>query len=101
MGARVEHRELATSHSPFLSRPEETTRLVVEAVEAFAGTSVEGAAPVDETTEGRLRAQEALPVPRLWRPLTWFRFGLPLVFGHMIGRSILIFTWGRRLWRSR
>jgi len=74
---------------------------VVEAVEAFAGTSVEGAAPVDETTEGRLRAQEALPVPRLWRPLTWFRFGLPLVFGHMIGRSILIFTWGRRLWRSR
>ncbi|TQN70130.1 hypothetical protein CSHISOI_05361, partial [Colletotrichum shisoi] len=31
MGARVEHRELQTSHSPFLSQPENTVSIVLEA----------------------------------------------------------------------
>ncbi|KXX75824.1 DNA replication ATP-dependent helicase/nuclease DNA2 [Madurella mycetomatis] len=43
MGGTVEHRELPTSHSPFLSRPEETVGIVLEAVEAFTGKSVESA----------------------------------------------------------
>ncbi|UNI20178.1 hypothetical protein JDV02_006294 [Purpureocillium takamizusanense] len=107
MGARVEHRELRTSHSPFLSRPEDTARIVVEAVEAFAGIPVvDGGGSSSSSTaaegEGRgsTQREEDLPAPRLWQPLTWFRFGLPLVVGHMLGRSILVFLWGRRLWRS-
>ncbi|KAI9148111.1 Serine carboxypeptidase [Paramyrothecium foliicola] len=35
MGGQVVHRELQTSHSPFLSQPEETAEIITEAVEAF------------------------------------------------------------------
>lgn len=93
MGGLVEHRELQTSHSPFLSQPEATVRIVLEAVEAFTGKSG------DESTSGRGEVI-ARPQARLWQPLTWFRFGLPLVLGHIFGRGYLLFTWGRRLWRS-
>lgn len=95
MGGSVEHRELHTSHSPFLSRPEDTAGIVFEAVEAFVGT------PVDAEPEGGEGVGRVVPVPRLWRPLTWFRFGLPLIFGRVLGRSILIFRWARWLTRSR
>ncbi|KAJ5827346.1 hypothetical protein N7447_004109 [Penicillium robsamsonii] len=37
MGCSVEHRELHTSHSPFLSQPEMTVGIILEAVETFAG----------------------------------------------------------------
>jgi pimeloyl-ACP methyl ester carboxylesterase len=93
MGGLVEHRELQTSHSPFLSQPEATVRIVLEALEAFTGKSG------DESTSGRDEVI-ARPQARLWQPLTWFRFGLPLVLGHIFGRGYLLFTWGRRLWRS-
>jgi pimeloyl-ACP methyl ester carboxylesterase len=96
MGAIVEHRELQTSHSPFLSQPDETVEIVVEAIEAFTGKVVRSSVPTrgkaDEITK---------PAVRLWQPLTWYRFGLPLVFGHIIGRCFLIFRWGRSLWSSR
>ena len=95
MGGKVEHRELQTSHSPFLSRPEETAGLVLEAVESFVGTWI-GNKP-----KGGVQAGVIFPAPRFWRPLTWFRFGLPLVFGHMFGRSYLVFTGLRGLWRSQ
>ncbi|TIC94256.1 hypothetical protein CH35J_009184 [Colletotrichum higginsianum] len=95
MGAKVEHRELQTSHSPFLSQPENTASIVMEAVEAFAGTSI------DAKPKRGVRADERLPVPRLWQPLTWFRFGLPLIFGRILGRSFFVFDWGRRLFRSK
>jgi hypothetical protein len=95
MGGKVEHRELQTSHSPFLSRPEETTRLVLEAVESFVGTSI------DNRPKGGVGAVVISPAPRLWQPLTWFQFGLPLVFGRILGRSYLVFTWVRGLWRSK
>jgi pimeloyl-ACP methyl ester carboxylesterase len=96
MGGNVEHRELQTSHSPFLSRPEEVVGIVLEAVGAFRGNSVEN----EPTIRGRGN-ETVVPEARLWQPLTWYRFGLPLVFGHILGRSILVFGWGRRLWRSR
>lgn len=95
MGGIVEHRELQTSHSPFLSRPKEVAKIVLKAVEAFTGKSVE-----NEPTM-RVRGNEAaVPEARLWQPLSWYRFGLPLVFGHILGRCILAFGWSRRLWRS-
>ncbi|WQF84693.1 Putative alpha/beta hydrolase-1 [Colletotrichum destructivum] len=95
MGAKVEHRELQTSHSPFLSQPENTASIVLEAVEAFAGTSI------DAKPRRGVGTDERLPVPRLWQPLTWFRFGLPLIFGRILGRSFLVFDWGRRLFRPK
>lgn len=94
MGCSVEHRELQTSHSPFLSQPEATVGIMIEAVEAFIGRPVvsESAVPVD--------AVITVPRARLLRPFSWFKFGLPLAFGHFIGRGILLFGWGRRTWRS-
>ncbi|WYZ42504.1 hypothetical protein EsH8_VI_000203 [Colletotrichum jinshuiense] len=94
MGGRVEHRELQTSHSPFLSQPEDTTRIILQAVEAFVGTSI-------EMIPKRPGRADEIPSPRLWQPLTWFRFGLPLIFGRILGRSFLIFKWGRGLFRSK
>lgn len=91
MGASVEHRELQTSHSPFLSKPAETVQIILEAVEAFTGKKK----AVME--RGRTEMQITLPAVRLWRPLTWFKFGLPLFFGRVMGKGVLMFTWGRRL----
>ncbi|PYI09735.1 alpha/beta-hydrolase [Aspergillus sclerotiicarbonarius CBS 121057] len=94
MGGRVEHRELQTSHSPFLSQPEATVKIMLEAIEAFTGKSAE------PTSAMIGRGDIAVPRVMFWQPLTWFRFGLPLAFGRVIGRGILLFGWGRRLWRS-
>lgn len=95
MGAIVEHRELQTSHSPFLSQPIETAGIVVEAVEAFTGKSLKKV-----PTTKRQGNVISVPEARLWQPLTWYRFGLPLVFGRILGRCYLVFNWTRRLWRS-
>ena len=48
----------------------------------------------------REMGEMAVPEARLWQPLTWFKFGLPLFFGHVLGRCILVFGWGRRLCKS-
>ena len=95
MGCKVGHRELQTSHSPFLSQPNETVEIIVEAVEDFTGKPVE-----KKTTTSGLRNVITVPEARRWQPLTWYRFGLPLFFGHIIGRCVLGFGWSRRLWRS-
>ncbi|KAJ5888307.1 alpha/beta-hydrolase [Penicillium taxi] len=97
MGCSVEHRELQTGHSPFLSQPEATVKIMVDALRAFTGTSEEH----KSTDSERGNMQIMVPKAVLWRPFTWLKFGLPLVFGHILGRSILLFTWGRTLWRSR
>jgi len=97
MGGAVEHRELRTSHSPFLSQPEETAGIVWEAVEAFTGKPAVENAP----TGGEGSGEITVPRARLWQPLSWYRFGLPLGFGHVMGRCILVFGWVRRLWSSR
>ncbi|PKS05098.1 hypothetical protein jhhlp_008465 [Lomentospora prolificans] len=94
MGANVVHREMQTSHSPFLSQPEQTVAYVVEAVEAFTGKSL-----ANDAAKAR-RNEVALPEPRLLQPFTWFKFGLPLIFGRVIGGCIVIFGWCRKLWRS-
>ncbi|KAI1161750.1 alpha/beta-hydrolase [Nemania serpens] len=96
MGARVEHRELQTSHSPFLSRPEETAEIIWEAVQAFTGRPVERA----QTIIGR-NSEILIPRVRLFQPRTWYKFGLPLAFGHFLGRCYMIFIGVRRLFGSR
>ena len=96
MGASVVHRELPTSHSPFLSRPEETLGLVVQAVEAFTGTALEEEQAPQTRTQSSL---VAVPEVRLLQPITWYRFGLPMLFGRVLGRGILIFGGLRSLFR--
>lgn len=95
MGASVVHREMQTSHSPFLSKPEETVGIILEAVEAFTGKKV-----TDAPSRTGSRNELAVPEARLLQPLTWFKFGLPLLFGRMMGRGIMLFYFGRGLWRS-
>lgn len=96
MGASVEHRELQTSHSPFLSQPGLTVEIIVEAVDAFTHSTSNKPKP---TTNG---GDNAIVVPgsALLKPVTWFKFGLPMAFGRVLGRCILLFGWGRRLWRA-
>ncbi len=96
MGGSVEHRELHTSHSPFLSRPEETVAIILEAIEAFTGKKY-----VDASVRRERNRDISVPKARFWQPLTWFRFGMPLFFGRILGRGVLIFGWCRRLWRHR
>lgn len=93
MGASVEHRELQTSHSPFLSKPEETVQIMLEAVEAFTGRSMQDVV----VKRGHDKMQIKLPEVRLWQPVTWFKFGLPLFFGRIMGKGVLMFVWARRL----
>ncbi|KAF7181447.1 hypothetical protein CNMCM7691_000665 [Aspergillus felis] len=96
MGASVEHRELQTSHSPFLSQPELTVQIILEAVDAFTHSRS------DESKSAVNGAENAIVVPgaSLSKPLTWFKFGLPMAFGRVLGRCILLFGWVRRLWRA-
>lgn len=96
LGAHVEHRELRTSHSPFLSRPEETAEIIWEAVQAFTGRPAEQA----RTAVGRSH-EILIPRARLFQPLTWFRYGLPLAFGHFLGLCFKIFNGVRRLFGFR
>lgn len=94
MGGVVEHREMSTSHSPFLSQPDEVVGILIEALTAFTGQSVE------QSLAGGVRKDAIIvPTAKAWHPYTWFKFGLPLAFGHVIGRCYLMFSWGRRLWR--
>ncbi|KAF2672116.1 alpha/beta-hydrolase [Microthyrium microscopicum] len=93
MGGLVEHRELQTSHSPFLSKPEETTSIIVDAVEAFTGKKVEKRLAANYQRKGI-----AVPGTRLLKPVTWFKFGLPMLFGRVMGRGFLTFRWIRSWW---
>ncbi|KAJ5622865.1 alpha/beta-hydrolase [Penicillium lividum] len=98
MGCSVEHRELRTSHSPFLSMPEATVGIILEAIGAFLGRG-EGEVMTSEV-DSKVRGLVMFPQARLWKPFTWLKFGIPLMFGHLVGRGVLMFGWGRRLWRS-
>ncbi|KAF2027736.1 alpha/beta-hydrolase [Setomelanomma holmii] len=96
MGGCVEHREVGSGHSPFLSMPDKVMGIVVEAVETFTGLPVDGSR--HEVGEDE---KVGVPAAGLWSPSTWLRFGLPLTFGHALGRYILIFGWLRGLFATR
>ena len=96
MGASVVHRELRSSHSPFLSRPDEVMRLLLEATSGFTGETV-GA----DVLQGREGRKEVLtPAAKVWQPSTWLKYGAPLVVGHIISWCILVFYGVRGLLRS-
>ncbi|KAF5660871.1 alpha beta-hydrolase [Fusarium heterosporum] len=92
MGGHVMHTELPTSHSPFLSQPAQVVQICLQAYQEFTGESVDGAS-------GELgTAQAHSPVPRLWQPTTWYRFGLPLGVGTLVGWTILLYRNTRGVW---
>jgi pimeloyl-ACP methyl ester carboxylesterase len=104
MGAAIEHRELQTSHSPFLSQPLETVKVIAEAIGGFVGRKLVryNSGSTDSTSEGgQQRTVVTVPGARFWQPFSWLKFGLPLAFGHLLGRGILLFGWGRGVWRTR
>jgi len=94
MGGHVVHREMQTSHSPFLSRPKETADFINEAIMAFSDIPTQSIATASER-----KSIAALPQPRLWQPLSWFKFGLPLGFGYLLGRIIHLGSKIRSWWR--
>ncbi|KAL4884931.1 alpha/beta-hydrolase [Aspergillus karnatakaensis] len=97
MGAVVEHRELKSSHSPFLSLPDATTGIIFEAVQAFGSTQESGGLSNNGSREDHM---VAIPKSVFWKPSSWFRFGIPLAFGHVVGKGFRLYYWVRRLWRS-
>lgn len=95
MGGIVQHRELKTSHSPFLCQPDETVQIIIDAIESLTTKRIGDAS---SSTLSESTAQESriiLPEPRFWRPRTWVKFGLPLLFGRVIGNCVLLFGWSR------
>lgn len=96
MGANVEHRELQTSHSPFLSQPALTVEIILEAVDAFTHSRSDQCKTAIDGAENEI----VVPGAALLKPSTWIKFGLPMAFGRVLGRFILLFGWGRRLWRA-
>jgi pimeloyl-ACP methyl ester carboxylesterase len=93
MGGLVEHREMQTSHSPFLSQPDEVVGLLTEVIEAFMGRAVEG-----RMHDAVIKANVVVPAARMFQPSTWVKFGLPFAFGRLLGRCYLSFNWFRRSW---
>lgn len=94
MGTSVEHRELKSSHSPFLSQPHEVVELLMEATRAFTGCDV-------KIAETRVERNEVLvPLVSVRSPATWLRYGLPYFIGRVVGRCILLFYGIKRLWAS-
>ncbi|KAM0341683.1 hypothetical protein ACHAPU_009931 [Fusarium lateritium] len=92
MGGHVMHTELPTSHSPFLSQPAQVVQIFLQAYQEFTGEMVDEVSGVSETVEANL------PAARLWQPTTWYRFGLPLGIGSLIGWTILLYRNVRSIW---
>lgn len=101
MGGTVEHRELATSHSPFLSKPEDVVAIVLDAVTALKGKLGQARSLESDDIQRRQRKKGIVVASvKLWQPRSWFKFGFPYALGRGIGALIMMWTWGRRLWRS-
>lgn len=95
-GAMVHHTELRSSHSPFLSMPGEVVRILLDAVDNVSGSQKGRAIG----SNGTLKTGDVdVPSVRLLAPDTWFKFGLPLGLGRVIGWGFVGFMSLRRLWR--
>jgi pimeloyl-ACP methyl ester carboxylesterase len=93
LGGRVVYTELQTSHSPFLSQPTQVVQIMLQAFQSFTGTRADG---TSETLE--LANKRYIPLVSPWRPTTWFRYGLPLVVGSLVGWTILSYRKSKSLW---
>jgi hypothetical protein len=95
LGAVVEHRELKTSHSPFLSQPQHVVDIIREALDIFdppLELALHHPKKLDPGTKGAM-----VPSVKLVRPLTWLNIGVPLGFGRSLGWCIAFWGWSRRI----
>lgn len=92
-GGVVYHTELPASHSPFLSMPGEVVAIIVQAVSKVTGSSA-------RAEVAKLQRFQA-PTARLFSPGTWFRFGIPLFVGRVLGWTFRGYSGLKRLvmWR--
>ncbi|OAL01540.1 alpha/beta-hydrolase [Phaeosphaeriaceae sp. SRC1lsM3a] len=101
IGGVVEHREMPTSHSPFLSRPEDVVEIIMDVVDARKRGHVRSGSIVGQSAVRIQRTSEVVtPSVKLWQPYSWFKFGVPYALGRGIGFGILAWAWGRRMYRS-
>ncbi|KAJ3036164.1 hypothetical protein HDV00_003020 [Rhizophlyctis rosea] len=96
-GATVTWRELWTSHSPFISQPNEVVGIILEAVDAVKACTTWGQAIAQAPADLR---KIVVPGTRILSPLSWFQYGVPSVFGHLIGGGFVCYRGAKRLWRS-
>lgn len=97
-GSAIHHTELRSSHSPFLSMPDEVAGVILEAVREVSGEQilVEGASRGDGRKSGKVHAA---PMARLVAPRTWFIFGIPFSIGRVLGWGLWAFTELRKIYR--
>lgn len=91
MGGRVVHRELPSSHSPFLSMPEDCVAIILEAVAEFSSEQ-----SGDASRREILGKRAIPPAVRILSPGSWFRYGIPFGIGRFVGTCIGIYGWLRR-----
>ncbi|KAF2158581.1 hypothetical protein M409DRAFT_71563 [Zasmidium cellare ATCC 36951] len=100
MGGQVVHRELQSSHSPFLSMPDKCVAIILEAIEVFTGKPLDDAS-VSKSAEEMGEREFVVPAVRLLQPTSWFRYGIPFGLGRFVGNCITAFEWIRSLWRTK
>ena len=93
LGGRVAHRELDSSHSPFLSQPSEVVVIILEAVTNSALHAPEGQARIQPAQACACHNKRiTFPAVQLFSPTTWFRYGAPLAVGYLIGWGVRIYN---------
>nr|CEG05257.1 unnamed protein product [Fusarium clavum]CEG05899.1 unnamed protein product [Fusarium clavum] len=93
LGGHVVYTELQTSHSPFLSQPTQVVQIMLQAFRSFTGTR-----PYGTPERLELANKILIPVVSPWQPATWIRYGLPLLFGGLVGWTILSYRRVKDLW---
>ena len=79
----VQHIELPTSHSPFLSIPNEVVAVILEAIAHTRG--LENQALRNGVDLKNFESAEV----RLFWPRTWLKYGAPLAIGHFLGWALV------------
>lgn len=99
-GATVYHTELKTSHSPFLSMPDEVVKILLDAVNSVSELKGVASKSVEESSRALKTGDVVVLSVRLLTPATWLKFGLPFALGRVIGWGFVGFTKLRRIWKK-
>ena len=86
MGGEIRHVELRSSHSPFLSLPNEVVWLIMGLVKDVRSTEIgERLESIKTGIVGRIGT---VPVTSALVPSTWFKYGIPLLVGRIVGWGV-------------
>jgi len=97
-GGVVHHTELKSSHSPFLSLPEDVVEIILDAIQVVSGMQNQVKHASDELGETRRGKARETPNVIFRAPYTWFRFGIPFFIGRVLGWGFVAFMGLRKLW---